>query len=166
MARKLLILLGLFFVWSISAHAQSIGVLAGYSFEHVGTSPGRNFNGIEIGAQYRLFGWLSAVADLDGHYVFPNQADGRSFHIMVGPEISLPGPKKFSPFIHALAGYGSIHDNGNTSSSYAAALGGGLDMHIAPLLNWRMMQVDDVVTHYFGGLQHNVRLTTGVVFRF
>ncbi|HWF14112.1 MAG TPA: hypothetical protein VG272_10285 [Candidatus Acidoferrales bacterium] len=165
MARKLLILLGLLFIGSISARAQSVGVLAGYSFEHVGTSPGRNFNGIELGAQYRLLGWLSAVADLDGHYVFPNQSDGRSFHIMVGPEVSMPFGK-YSPFVHALAGYGSIHDNGSTSSSYAAALGGGLDRHIAPLFTWRMVQVDDVVTHYFGGLQHNVRVTTGIVFRF
>jgi len=166
MARKLLILLGLFFIGSISSQAQSIGVLAGYSFEHVATSPGRNFNGIEIGAQYRLLGWLSAVADMDGHYVFPNQTDGRTFHLMVGPEISLPIPGKYSPFVHVLAGFGSIHDNGFTSSSYSAALGGGLDRHIAPLLTWRMIQADDVVTHYFGGLQHNVRLTTGVVFRF
>jgi hypothetical protein len=165
MARKLLTLLGLLFIGSISARAQSIGVLAGYSFEHVGTSPGRNFNGIELGAQYRIAGWLSAVADLDGHFVFPNQSDGRSFHLMVGPEVSIP-VGKYSPFVHALAGYGSIHDNGLTSSSFAAALGGGIDKHIAPLFNWRMVQVDDVVTHYFGGLQHNVRVTTGVVFRF
>ena len=166
MARKLLILLGLLFVFSISARAQSIGVMAGYSFEHVATSPGRNFNGIEVGAQYRLFGWLSAVADLDGHFVFPNQTDGRTFHVMVGPEISLPAIKKYSPFVHALAGYGSIHDNGFVSSSYSAALGGGLDKHLAPLLTWRMVQVDDVVTHYFNGLQHNIRITTGVVLRF
>lgn len=166
MARKLLILLGLFMIGSISARAQSFGVLAGYSFEHVATSPGRNFNGIEVGAQYRIFGWLSAAADLDGHYVFPNQTDGRTFHFMVGPEISLPLTKKYFPFVHVLAGYGEIHDSGLTSSSYSAALGGGLDRHLAPLLTWRMIQVDDVVTHYFNGLQHNVRLTTGVVLRF
>ncbi|HTC63409.1 MAG TPA: hypothetical protein VK709_11245 [Candidatus Saccharimonadales bacterium] len=164
MARKLFILLGLLFIGSVNIHAQSVGVLAGYSFEHVGTSPGRNFNGVEVGAQYKIFGWLSAAADLDGHFVFPNQTDGRSFHVMVGPEISLPG--KYSPFVHALAGYGSIHDNGFTSSSYAAALGGGLDRHIAPLFTWRMVQADDVVTHFFGGIQHSVRITTGVIFRF
>jgi len=164
MARNLFIFLGLFFIASISARAQSIGVLAGYSFEHVGTSPGRNFNGIELGLQYKVAGWLSAVADLDGHFVFPNQADGRTFHFMVGPEVSIPG--KYSPFVHALAGYGSIHNNGLTGSSYSAALGGGIDKHIAPLLTWRMIQADDVITHYFGGVQHSVRLTTGIVFRF
>jgi hypothetical protein len=165
MARKLLILLALIFASTFSTPAQSAGVFVGYSFEHVGTSPGRNFNGIEIGAQYRLLPWLRAVADVDGHYVFPSQTDGRTFHIMVGPEIGIP-LGKYSPYIHALAGYASIHDNGFTSSSYSAALGGGLDRHIAPLLTWRMIQVDDVITHYFGGLQHNVRLSTGVVLRF
>jgi len=165
MARKLLILLifGVFF--SLTARAQSAAVFVGYSFEHVATSPGRNFNGVEVQAHYRLAPWLRAVADVDGHYVFPNQSDGRTFHIMFGPEIGIP-LGRYSPFIHALAGYGSIHDNGFTSSSYSAALGGGLDRHIAPLLTWRMVQVDDVITHYFGGLQHNVRLSTGVVFRF
>jgi hypothetical protein len=165
MARKLFILLVLIFISSLTARAQSIGLFAGYSFEHVGTSPGRNFNGVEIGAQYRLAPWLRAVADLDGHFVFPNQSDGRSFHIMVGPEVSFP-LGKYSPFVHALAGYGSIHDNGFTSSSYSAALGGGLDKHLAPLLTWRMIQADDVITHYFGGLQHSIRLSTGVVLRF
>jgi hypothetical protein len=164
MARKLFILFGLFLVGSIAAQAQSTGVMLGYSFEHVGTSPGRNFNGVEVGVQYKIFGWLSAVGDLDGHFVFPNQTDGRTFHVMAGPEVSLPG--KYSPFVHALAGYGSIHDNGFTSSSFAAALGGGLDRHIAPLLTWRMIQVDDVITHYFGGIQHSVRATTGIMFRF
>lgn len=165
MARKLLILLTLMLISSLSARAQSIGLFAGYSFEHVGTSPGRNFNGVEIGAQYRLAPWLRAVADLDGHYVFPNQSDGRTFHIMVGPEVSIP-MGKYSPFVHALAGYGSIHDNGFTSSSYSAALGGGMDRHLAPLLTWRMIQADDVITHYFGGRQHNIRLSTGFVLRF
>lgn len=165
MARKLLILFALLFISSLSARAQSIGLFAGYSFEHVGTSPGRNFNGVEIGAQYRLAPWLRAVADLDGHYVFPNQLDGRSFHIMVGPEVSFP-VRRYSPFVHVLAGYASIHDNGLTGSSYSAALGGGLDRNIAPLLTWRMVQADDVITHYFGGLQHNIRLSTGIVLRF
>jgi hypothetical protein len=105
------------------------------------------------------------VADVDGHYVFPNQLDGRTFHIMLGPEIGIP-LGKYEPYIHALGGYASIHDNGLTGSSYSAALGGGLDRHLAPLLTWRMVQVDDVITHYFGGLQHNIRLSTGVVLRF
>lgn len=166
MARKLFIMLGLFFIWSISAQAQSTGVLLGYSFEHVAVSPGRNFNGVEIGLHHSLLGWLSVDADLDGHFVFPNQSDGRTFHVMVGPEISIPIPGKYTPFVHALAGYGSIHDSGDVSSSFAAALGGGVNSHIAPLLTWRMVQVDDLVTHYFGGIQHSIRLTTGFVFRF
>ena len=165
MARKLLILLIFTFLSSLSAQAQSMGLFVGYSFEHVGTDPSRNFNGVEIGAQYKLAPWLSAVADLDGHYVFPNQSDGRTFHIMFGPEVGIP-IRRYSVFVHALAGYASIHDNGLTGSSYSAALGGGLDRHIAPLLTWRMIQADDVITHYFGGVQHNIRLSTGVLLRF
>ncbi len=164
MARRLLMLLGLFLLISVSARAQNIALYGGYTFERLGTSPARNLNGVEIAAQYRFTNWLSVSADMDGHFGLPSSPDARTFHIMVGPELSLPG--RISPFVHALAGFGNVHLNGDTSRSYAAALGGGIDMHIAPLLTWRMIQVDDVVTHYFDGIQHNPRISTGIMIRF
>jgi len=39
-------------------------------------------------------------------------------------------------------------------------------MRIVPLLSWRIIQADDVVTGHFGETQHTVRLATGIVFRF
>jgi hypothetical protein len=39
MARRLLILLGLFFLFSISARAQSFDLFGGYSYERFGGSP-------------------------------------------------------------------------------------------------------------------------------
>ena len=58
MARRLLILLGLLFLFSISAKAQGIEVFGGYSYERFGISPGRNLNGVEIAAQYKFADWL------------------------------------------------------------------------------------------------------------
>lgn len=164
MARNPIILLGCFFLFSLSAKAQSIGLFGGYSFEHLGTSPGRNLNGLEITAQYRFVNWLRVNADLDTHFGLPSNADGRTLHFMVGPEIAFPG--RISPFVHVLAGIGNVHSEGLTSTSFAAALGGGIDMHIAPLLSWRMIQGDDVITHFFGGVQHSARVSTGIVIRF
>jgi len=164
MARKMLILLGLFFLISVSARAQNIALYGGYTFERLGTSPARNLNGVEIAAHYTLMNWLRVSADLDGHFGLPSSPDARTFHFMAGPEISLP--MRISPFVHALAGFGSVHLNGDTSSSYAAALGGGVDMRVAPLFSWRVIQVDDVVTHFFGGLQHSPRISTGFLIRF
>jgi len=51
MARRIVMLLGLLLVFSISASAQSTGLFAGYSFQHFGASPGRTLNGVEISAQ-------------------------------------------------------------------------------------------------------------------
>jgi hypothetical protein len=164
MARRLLLLLGLFFLLSISAKAQGTGIFGGYTFERLGTSPGRYLNGVEIAAQHSFTGWFRISADVDGHFGLPWSPDGRTLHFMVGPEIAVPG--RFSPFAHVMAGIGNVHDNGFTSTSFAGAIGGGLDYRIAPLFSWRVIQVDDVITNFFGGTQHSARLSTGFMFRF
>ena len=164
MARKLLILVGLFFAFSISARAQGIDLFGGYSYERLGTSPGRNLNGVEITGQYKFTNWLGAAADLDAHFGLPSQPDGRTLQFMVGPQLSFPA--RISPFVHALVGVGHLSDNGIESTSFAGAVGGGIDMRIAPAISWRIIQLDDVLTHHFGGIQHNARASTGLVIRF
>jgi hypothetical protein len=165
MARRLLILLGLFFLSSISARAQGgIDLFAGYSFERLGTSPGRNLNGLELTGQFKFTNWLGVAADLDAHFGLPSQPDGRTLNFMVGPQISFPA--RISPFLHGLVGVGHLSDNGITDTSFAGAVGGGIDMHIAPVISWRIIQGDDILTHHFGGIQHNVRVSTGIVLRF
>jgi hypothetical protein len=164
MARRLLILLGLFFLFSISARAQGTGVLAGYSFERLGTSPGRYLHGVEIAAQHNFTSWFRFTADFDGHFGVPWSADGRTMHFVVGPELAVPG--RISPFVHVMAGIGHVHANGLTDTSFASAVGGGIDMRFAPLFSWRMLQGDDVMTNFYGRVQHSVRLSTGILIRF
>ena len=164
MARRLLIFLGLFFVFSISAKAQGIDLFGGYTYERLGTSPARNLNGVEITGQFKFTNWLGVAADLDGHFGLPSQPDGRTLHFMVGPQISFP--TRISPFFHVLAGVGHLSDGGVKSTSFAGAIGGGIDMRIVPLISWRIIQADDIITNQFGGVQHSARLSTGFVFRF
>jgi hypothetical protein len=164
MAQRLLLFLGLLFLFSIPASAQTIGLFGGYTYEHLGISPQRNLNGVEFAAQYKFANWLSAVADFDGQFCLPSSHDARTLHFMAGPEISLPG--RFSPFVHVMAGVGHVDTYFGRSASYSTAIGGGLDMRLAPLLSWRVIQGDDIITHFFGGLQHSVRLSTGFVIRF
>ena len=165
MARRLLILLGLFFLSSISARAQGgIDLFGGYSYERLGTSPGRNLNGVEITGQFKFTNWLGVAADLDAHFGLPSQLDGRTLHFMVGPQISFPA--RISPFVHILAGIGHLSDNGITDTSFAGAVGGGIDWHFAPLISWRIIQGDDILTRHFGAIQHNARVSTGIVLRF
>lgn len=164
MARRLLILLGVFFLFSISAKAQGVDLFGGYSYERLDSSPGRNLNGLEITAQYKMRSWLGVAADFDSHFGLPSEADARTLHFMAGPQLSFPA--RISPFVHALVGVGHLSFNGARSTSVAGAIGAGIDMHIAPLLSWRIIQVDDIITHHFGAVQHDPRLSTGIVFRF
>jgi hypothetical protein len=164
MVRKLPILLGLVFLISLSARAQDrVELFGGYTFERYGGTPGRNLHGWEIEGQYKLFPFVGIAADVDGHYGLPSQPDARTLHFMVGPQISLPG--RISPFLHVLGGVGHIHESG-TQTSFAGAFGGGIDIRFVPLVSWRAIQVDDVVSRFFSGTQHNMRFSTGLVFRF
>jgi hypothetical protein len=164
MARRLLILLGFFFLFSISASAQGLDLFGGFSYERFGTSPGRNLGGLEITGQYKFRSWLGVAADFDGHFGLPSQPDARTLDFMVGPQISFPA--RLSPFVHALAGVGHVNLNGIQDTSFAGAIGAGIDMHVAPFVSWRIIQGDDLITHHFGGVQHNARISTGLVFHF
>jgi hypothetical protein len=161
MARKLVILLGLIFLMSLTARAQDKGELfGGYSYERFRTSPSRNLNGWEISGQYKFAAWLGGIADVDAHY----SSQIRTVSFMVGPQVSFPAG--ISPFFHVLAGINHIRVGGISDTSFSTALGGGIDMRLAPAISWRVIQADDVVTRFFGGTQNDARISTGIVIRF
>ena len=164
MARRLLLLLGLFFLFSVSAGAQGVDLFGGYSFERLDSSPGRNLSGIEVTGQYKLRDFFGIAADFDAHFGLPSSFDARTLDFMAGPQISFPA--RISPFVHVLGGVGHISFNGATDNSFAVAFGGGVDMRIVPFVSWRIVQIDDLVTHHFDTVQHNARVSTGLVFRF
>jgi hypothetical protein len=58
----------------------------------------------------------------------------------------------------------SAHSAGS-DTSFATAVGGGLDYHLFPLLAWRV-EGDYVTTRFFSATQNNLQLSTGIVFRF
>jgi opacity protein-like surface antigen len=53
----------------------------------------------------------------------------------------------------------------NSDTSFAYALGGGLDYHLIPLISWRL-EGDMVQTRFFSNTQNNVRISTGIVIHF
>jgi hypothetical protein len=164
MVRRAVILVGLFFLSSLSLKAQGGDFFAGYSYERLDASPGRNLNGAELTGQFKLRSWLGLAADFDAHFGLPSASDARTLHFMVGPQLSFP--TRISPFVHALAGVGHLNLNGVGDTSFAGAIGAGIDMHIVPLVSWRIIQGDEILTHHFGAVQHDARLSTGLVFRF
>ena len=166
MLRRLPLLLALLFLVSLSARAQDrVELFGGYSFQRFGATPERNLNGWELSGSYKLMPLVSIKADLDAQYPLPSTPDARTLHLMVGPQFNLPSNARFSPFVHALVGFGHLRA-GEAQMSVAVALGGGIDMPIAPLFSWRLIQADYMMTRFPGGPQHNLRFSTGLVFRF
>ena len=160
MTQKLSLLPGLIFLMSLSARAQDkVELFGGYSFERFSSSPSTNLNGWEVSGQYKFANWLGVVGDIDAHY-----GSFRTVSFMAGPQVSFPA--RLSPFFHVLVGFGHIKSGGITDNSFSAALGGGVDMRLAPIISWRIIQADDVITRFFGGTQNNARISTGIVIRF
>jgi hypothetical protein len=165
MSRKLPFLLGLIFLMSLTARAQDqVELFGAYSYERFDDSPSFNLNGWEVSGQYKFVNFLGVVGDLDAHYGSPTGVDFRTVSFMVGPQVSFPA--RLSPFVHVLVGVNHIRIAGGTDNSFSTAVGGGIDMQVAPRFSWRIIQADDVVTRFFGGTQHNARISTGIVFRF
>ena len=138
-----------------------------------------NFNGYEFSATYKLLPFLGATADFSGHY--GTVTGSSSSHVqtfLFGPELAFPA--KVSPFVHALVGVAHQSVGSGTSTSggvpvlvlsssenaLAAALGGGIDLHIAPFLSFRAIQLDYLVTRFHSDTQNQPRVSTGVVLRF
>jgi hypothetical protein len=171
-----------------SAQVPTSGnVFFGYSYYNTDLSSiaRANSNGFEASLEGRIFPFVGLVADFDGHYgsqSFPicpvvppgggpsscsSFSDGVTEHnYLFGPRVSF-SVKKFRPFAEALFGAAHVDVNNGYGSdtSFATALGGGLDYKIIKPVAWRF-QGDYVQTRFFGGTQNNVRISTGIVLRF
>lgn len=141
-----------------------------------------NLNGWEFSGQYKFLPFFGGVVDLNGTYGKLNGASTREHTYLIGPQVSLPF--KISPFAHALVGLAResqhplavaipVTPSGNagffslgSDTSWASAVGGGLDWHVAPFVAVRVFQVDYVHTHLHGASQNQPRVSAGVVFHF
>ena len=177
------------FIFSTAADAQvptSGNVFFGYSYYSTDLSSNdrANTNGWEASLEGKVVPFLGFVADVDSHYgsqsfascVLPPEGTGpicSSFNADVTEHNFLFGPRvsfsvgRFRPFAEALFGGAHVDVNNGVGSdtSFATALGGGLDYKIIKPVAWRF-QGDYVQTRFFGTSQNNVRISTGIVFRF
>jgi hypothetical protein len=159
----------------------------GYSYSRgqafSGINMGRvNMNGWEGSLEGKFLPWIGVVADLDWHYGSRNlpgcQASGctptvsnfnASRHtFLVGPRASI-SVGKYTPFAELLVGVAHQTDTGGNASisdtSFSNAVGGGLDYKLQKAVAWRV-QLDSVYTRLFSRAQHDLRFSTGIVFRF
>jgi outer membrane protein OmpA-like peptidoglycan-associated protein len=112
---------------------------------------------------------------------------GSAYTYVFGPRLSYRKYERITPFAQALFGgvhASSVKISGCTGSpnctplgsdnSFATMLGGGFDLKISRHISWRVVQGEFLLTHFRDpfstdddrGWQKNVRLSTGIVFRF
>ncbi len=155
-------------------------VYVGYSYYNTDLSGGRSsFNGWTASGEGKIFPFIGIVGEYTGTYGSENipliacaatfcPTTNVSLHeqtFLFGPRVSV-SVGKIRPFAEVLIGGAHLSANNGVGSdtSFATAIGGGIDYKIIRPVAWRL-QVDYVQTR-FSGTQNNVRVSTGIVIRF
>ena len=154
-------------------------VFIGYSFSRTDSFPGAppvaNLNGWEASLEGKFLPWIGIVADFGAGYgsgslLIPcpfscsNNTNLKRYTYLFGPRVSVP-IGKFTPFAHALFGAAHVNDGGLTDTSFATAIGGGIDYKLIKGLAWRL-QLDNVHTNFFSTGENHLRFSTGIDIRF
>jgi hypothetical protein len=189
--RKYWVLAFIFFSFAalVSAQIPTAGnIYVGYSYfnTNLGGVERHGLNGWEGSIEGKFFPFVGIVADFSANYgdvkypiavplvppctvltPCPTTASVNSHvdNFLIGPRVSVSvGPVR--PFAEAMFGASHVNTNGfGSDTSFATAIGGGLDYRLFHLLAWRF-QGDFIRSDLFHNTQHNARFTTGVVFRF
>ena len=181
------------FLFAGLANAQipSGNVFLGFSYERTNSSEfspnligttlsSPNLHGWEASFEGKIVPFVGIVGDVSGHYGSQNFTEatpngllninvtGHEQEYLVGPRLSIP-VGKFTPFAEVMVGAAHIHSGGTlpgpSNSSFAYALGGGLDYRLFGPVAARV-EGDYLRTKFFSSTQNNLRLSAGVVFRF
>ena len=169
---------GVFFSPQVSAQSKSklpaIDVFGGYSYlrfdaKTLGFADQLNMNGANVSvALPDLYRGLGAVIDFSGHYT----GQMEEFNFMAGPQYTYEW-KGMRLYGHGLFGKARdrLRQPGTTlvepsHLGRAIAFGGGLDIPFKGRLSLRPIQADYLITSEFGSSQHNIRLSTGLIYRF
>jgi hypothetical protein len=181
--RKLVCLLGLVFLFSLSAAAQDVSkvdLFAGYSYLH--TSPGIAIpaftaNGGVGSVALNLTNWGSLVVEVGGIHastISTSDVDATALTYLAGPKITLFHRSKFSPFAQALFGFVNTNPGFNQTAishnTFAMSPGIGLDWNATHHFGIRLGQMDYLLARIPTSTNqvnwNNFRYSAGVVFRF
>jgi hypothetical protein len=187
---RALAVLALVITLSAAVHAQfptGGNAFFGYSYARaqvfaVGSNKAINANGWEGSAEGKFLPWLGLVADLDWHYggtdfvgctrtpctpqVFG--ANASRHNILFGPRASA-SLGRYTPFAEFLMGVAHQTNSGggvsNSDTRLAVGFGGGVDYKLLNGVAWRV-QADSIHDSLFRKAANNLRISTGIVFRF
>lgn len=99
----------------------------------------------------------------------PFKLSANDYGFVFGPTIHVRSPQS-APFVHSLFGVDRFHATalGGTvnNSAFAMPVGGGVDIPVNGTFSIRAAQIDWLCADHFNNSQNNLRVLTGVVFRF
>ena len=158
-------------------------VFFGYSYDHteISTGDSGSLNGWDFALEGKVAPWVGLVVNVDGHYGSRDylvgacpalpcatvSADAAEHNFLFGPRVSVQ-VQRFRPFAEFLIGAGRVsRSNGisDSNTSFANAVGGGLDYRIAGPFSARG-QLDWVNTRFYGQGQNGIRANFGIAFHF
>ncbi len=123
--------------------------------------------------------WLGLTEEIGGTS-YRRVVNGTSVHgnlttLFLGPRLNLRKFDYFVPFAEFLLGpahSGAPMTGDNSQSAFALLAGGGVDIVLTKNLAWRFAEIDYLMTNFSGSAlggnarQDNLRLATGIVYRF
>ena len=180
---SLLAVASLFGVAAEAQERKTVDVFAGYSYVRANPatsgSNGFNLNGGSASVAYNFNNWLSGVADFGGYTntnILGSGASGTLSTYLFGPRVSYHRFSRVTPFGEVLFGVAhtgaNLLNTTNSQDAFAMTVGGGVDYRISSHFSVRAAKVDYLLTRFneFNTTntqsQNNLRVSTGIVFRF
>lgn len=177
--RKFFILFGFVLLAAGSAMAQegpNFEVSGNYQYIRIypgNNAPASSCQGFGGNAAANVNNWLGLVGDF-GFCKVTGLATGTSSHeinYLFGPRVSFRNYGRLTPYAQFLLGgdhaTASATGVGSTSANaFAFTLGGGTDVRLTPHVSLRAIQFEYFYTHFGGVKQNNLRIQTGLVYRF
>jgi outer membrane immunogenic protein len=177
--RKLFILFGFaLFATTIAQAQESRGMEVSGQYQYVRISPGQgapsaNCQGAGGTFAANVSKWIAVVGDV-GFCKVTGEPTGVSSHeinYLFGPRIAYHNYGRLTPYAQVLLGgeraSSTITGLGSSSvNSFAMTFGGGADIKVSRNLAFRAIQLEYLYTHFSGAKQNNLRLQTGLVYRF
>ncbi len=169
----------------VAAQAQDVpkvDIFAGYSYFRANPATSGvdslSLNGGSGSVAYNATSWLSGVADFGGYTsnnVLGTHTGGTLSTYLFGPRVSIRKSSRVTPFGQVLFGTAHIGSTifgvSNSANAFAMTVGGGFDVNLSHHFAVRPAQVDYLLTRFDESAnnarsQNNLRVSTGIVFRF
>jgi hypothetical protein len=158
----------------LAQDSNKVEIFGGYQYTRINPGSGIsgvNVNGWNASVTGNVNSWFGITGDISAGYKSYSGASANMYNFMFGPTISYNKAEHFKPFVHALFGVSRLGASldglgGGSESAFATALGGGVDAGITRHVAIRLVQADYFMTRFASESQNNVRISTGLVFRF